>query len=193
MLNGAGVVAVVRQLEPAAVPEHVGMDGKAHGGLLPRSRQKLPKPGRRHGSATLAREDIRATGRSFPLQLPQGAKFRTPQGMHARRSLLESVDMEHPPFQVHLIPAERHQFRHPKTVPVRQEDQGRVAVAVPPSRLGRAHQLFHLALGEVFPAPALMVRDPSRRDCPILDGRRGGSGHRVHAGFWMVDGGLLSR
>ena len=167
VLNGAGVVAVVCQFEPAAVPEHVGMDGKTHGGLFPRPRQELPKPRRRHGSPALAREDIRPTGRPFPLQFSECPNFWATQRMHARRPPLHAVHMKHPLFQVHLIPTERHQFRHPQPVPVRQENQGRVPVAVPPSRLGRAHQLFHLALGEVLAAAAVAVRDPSRRDCPI--------------------------
>ena len=41
VLDRPGVVAVVRQFEAAAVAEHVGMDGKAHGGFFPGSREEL--------------------------------------------------------------------------------------------------------------------------------------------------------
>ena len=62
---------------PAAVPAHVGMDRKAHAGLLPRPREQLPKPRRRHRSPARAREHIRSAGRAFPLQLPRCPQLGT--------------------------------------------------------------------------------------------------------------------
>lgn len=76
VLDGAGVVAVIRQFVPAPVPEHVGMDGEAHGGFFPGAREEFAKPRRRHRSAPFARKHIRPAGRSFPFQLPQCPQFR---------------------------------------------------------------------------------------------------------------------
>lgn len=173
------------------------MDRKAHGGLLPRSRQELPKPRRRQRPAPFTREDIRAAGRAFPLQFPERPQFRTSKRMHARRPPLHAVHMESSLLKIYLVPAQRHQFRHPQAMPVCEEDQGRVPMAVPPPRLGRAHEFFHLALGEVFPAPAVAVRHALRgaggSNCPIYNGWRLIGGCWIHAGFSTGQWGLLSR
>lgn len=197
VLDRSRIVAVVREFVPAAVAEHVGMDRKAESRLLPRPGEELPEPRRRERAAPLARKYIGSVGRPFPLQFPQGPEFRPPQGMDARRPPLHPVDVEHSPREVHLIPAQRDEFRHPQAVPVREEDEGGVAVAVAPPPLRRLHQEFHLALGEVFAAAAVAVRYPFRRaggsDCPIYSGWRLLGGYRVHAGVVGHRRGLLSR
>mgnify|MGYP007042080308 CR=1 FL=1 len=197
VLNRSRIMAVVRQLVAAAVPQHMGMDRKTHRQFLPRPCQQLPKPRRCDRSPTLARKHIRSTGRSLSLQLPQRPQFWTPQVMDARRSLLNPVYLKPSLFQIHLIPAKRHQLRHPEAVPVRQEDHGRIPMAVASPRLGRLHEFLHFPFGQVLPAAAITVRHPPRRSggsyCPIYRYWRVFWRCRFHAGFIQGEGGLLSQ
>lgn len=197
VLNGAGVVTVVRQLVAAAVPEHMGMNRKTHGGLLPRPGEELPEPSRRQGTAPFAREHIGTAGRPFPLQFSECPNLGASEGMHARRPPLQPMDVEPPLAQVHLIPAERDEFGHPEPVPVREEDHRGVAVAVAPPPLRCRHQKVHLPLGEVLAAAAGAVRHPLRgsggSNCPIYRGWRFFLRGRVHAGVGGDERGQLSR
>lgn len=168
VLDGAGVMAVVGELETAPVPEHVRMNRKSQRRFLPGARQHLAEPGRRHRPAPLGQKHIGAAGRPFPFQPPQRPQLGTAQGMDAGRAPLDPVDLEQPLFQVDLVPAQRHQLRHAQAVAVGQQDHGRVAVAVPSPRLGRPHQLLHFACSEVLATAAFAVRDSSRWNCPIL-------------------------
>ena len=55
-----------------------------------------------------------------------------------------------PAFEVDLVPAERDELRYAKPVPVGDEDQGRVAVAVAPCPLRRHHQSLDLVGRQVL-------------------------------------------
>jgi hypothetical protein len=54
--------------------------------------------------------------------------------MHARRLVLDAPRVHEPALQIDLIPPQRAQLRSPRPVPVRDEDDRRVAAPIPPAR-----------------------------------------------------------
>ena len=55
-LDGAGILAVVGEGEPAGVPEHVRVDGEGEAGRLADRREQLAEAGRRHRRLALGGE-----------------------------------------------------------------------------------------------------------------------------------------
>lgn len=76
MLDSAGVLAVVRQLEAGGVPQHVGMDGQAQSGRLARAGHQFPEGGISHGCLAFGDEHIRGLG-VIPPELAQCPEFGT--------------------------------------------------------------------------------------------------------------------
>ena len=64
LLQDAGVVAIVGQLEPAGVAQHVRVDGKRHPGGLTEARHEVVKAERAHRPAAFGNEHI-GFGRAF--------------------------------------------------------------------------------------------------------------------------------
>jgi hypothetical protein len=65
-------------------------------------------------------------------------------------TVLLAIHMQRATRQVHLVPAERHQFAHAKPVPEREEDQRRVAGSVPSDLGGRGDQPLDFGRCEVL-------------------------------------------
>ncbi len=58
MLNGAGIVPVIGELEPARMPEHVWMDGKGDASALPRTSDNLTGGGRCKRPPAFGHKDV---------------------------------------------------------------------------------------------------------------------------------------
>jgi hypothetical protein len=149
-LDGARVVAVVGELEPAGMPQHVGMheEGEFRRHARPGNHALISGYGQRR--ATLRDKDVWGRWR-FAQELAQRAAFPRRYRMHAGISALRPADMQAPSGEVDVVPAQRHQLRGPKAVAV--SDQDRRGVPMPrPVLLGGFDEPFDLAIGEIFTA-----------------------------------------
>ena len=131
MLNGAGVVALVGQRVTAAVPKHVEMDGvlgeaSALGDVL----ELLVQGVAGERAAALGLEDVRSLGLS--VQLAQGADLVAFERVDAGAAALDALDVKHgiAGVELDLRPFEVGQLLAAQAVPVRDQDQGGVAMTV---------------------------------------------------------------
>src|SRR6516165_2765558 len=120
-LDGARVVAVIGELEPAGVPQHVGMheerEFRSH--ARPGNHALISGYGQRR--ATLRDEDVwRRWG--FAQELAQRAAFPRRYRMHAGIPALGPAYMQAPGGEVDIVPAQCHQLRGPKTMAVSDQD-----------------------------------------------------------------------
>ena len=149
-LDGASVVAVVGELEPAGVPQHVGMheerEFRSH--ARPGNHALISGYGQRR--ATFRDEDV--WGRwGFAQELAQRAAFPRRYRMHAGIPALCSADMQAPGGEVDVVPAQCHQLRGPEAVAV--SDQDRRGVAMPRAvLLGGLDEPLDLPVGEIITA-----------------------------------------
>src|SRR5215472_1589756 len=149
-LDGASVVAVVGELEPAGMPQHVGMheEGEFRSHARPGNHALISGDGQRR--ATLRDEDV--WGRwSFAQELAQRAAFPRRYRMHAGIPALGPAYMQAPSGEVDVVPAQRHQLRGPETMAVSDQDSR----GVPMPRavlLGGLDEPLHLPVGEIFTA-----------------------------------------
>src|SRR5215472_5452029 len=149
-LDGARVVAVVGELEPAGMPQHVGMhqerEFRSH--ARPGNHALISSCGQRR--ATLRDKDV--WGRwSFAQELAQRAAFPRRYRMHAGIPALGPAYMQAAGGQIDVVPAQRHQLRGPETMAVSDQDSR----GVPMPRavvLGGLDELLDLAIGEIFTA-----------------------------------------
>jgi hypothetical protein len=81
-LDGASVVAVVGELEPAGVPQHVGMNEKGEFRCHPRPGNHALISGCGKRCASFGHEDVRRCWR-FAQELPQCSAFTGGDRMHA--------------------------------------------------------------------------------------------------------------
>src|SRR5262249_17430045 len=74
------------------------------------------------------------------------------------------------------------EFAYPKPVPVGEQDQRRVPVAMPAEPAGGVHELVDLIGRQVLPAAPIPVRDPGRRrNFPVFGGwARAAGGPQLH-------------
>jgi len=75
----------------------------------------------------------------LPLQPPQGADFRAPERVCGECTVLTPRNVQQV-LQIHLVPAQADQFRHPQGMAIGQQIQGGVAVTVTPLAGGRLLQ-----------------------------------------------------
>ena len=73
------------------------------------ARNQLPERRRRHRSAELRDEQVRGGGVVAP-ELTECAELGAADRMRRGDPILESGDVQEPRFQVHLVPAETHEF-----------------------------------------------------------------------------------
>ena len=64
--------------------------------------------------------------------------------------MLQPGDLQKPLAEVHLIPRQRAEFANPQAVPIRDQDHGRIPVAVAAPLLGRAYQRLDLGGRQVL-------------------------------------------
>ena len=86
-LQGAGVVAVIRELIPAGMAQHVRMRLEAELRQSPGALDHAGEPGRAEWRAALGREYEWRPRLLLALEPPQGAQFVTEDGMGAGSDL----------------------------------------------------------------------------------------------------------
>jgi hypothetical protein len=149
-LDGASVVAVVGELKPAGVPQHVGMHEEREFRSHPRPGNHALISGYGQRRATLRDEDV--WGRwGFAQELAQRAAFPRRYRMHAGIPAFGPAYMQAPGGEVDVVPAQCHQLRGSEAVAV--SDQDRRAVPMPrPVLLGGLDEPFDLPVDEIFTA-----------------------------------------
>ena len=121
-LESARIVSLVRERVAAGVPEHVRMRLEAQLGHRACAFDHASEASRREWRAALRREHERRLGILFTLKPPQGTQFVPHNRMSAGSALLDPTNVQGACFEVHLLPAQVHQFRRSKAMPVRHED-----------------------------------------------------------------------
>jgi hypothetical protein len=149
-LDGAGVVAVVGELEPAGMPQHVRMHQEREFRRHARPGDHALISGYGQRGAALRDEDV--WGRcGFAQELAQRAAFPRRYRMHAGIPALGPAYMQAPGDKVDVVPAQCHQLRGPKAVAL--SDQDRRGVAMPRAVLvGGLDEPLDLPIGEIFTA-----------------------------------------
>jgi len=150
VLDRTGIVALVGQRVTAAVPKHVEMDGvlgeaSALGDVL----ELLVQGVAGERAAALGLEDVRSLGLS--VQLTQGADLVAFERVDAGAAALDALDVKHgiAGVELDLRPFEVGQLLAAQAVPVRDQDQGGVAMAVT-ARARGLNKLVDLGGGQVF-------------------------------------------
>jgi len=149
-LDGASAMAVVGELEPAGMPQHVGMheEGEFRSHARPGNHALISGYGERR--TALRDEDV--WGRcGFAQELAQRAAFPRRYRMHAGIPALSPTYMQAPGGEVDVVPAQCHQLRGPKTMAVSDQDSR----GVPMPRavlLGGLDEPLDLPVGEIFTA-----------------------------------------
>jgi len=88
------------------------------------------------------------------------------------RAAFDAIDVNAAVGEVDGIPAQRHQLGRPQAVPIRDQDHGRITVAVAIPR-GGGNQAGNLCVGQVLARTDLGVPPTARwADCPNNSGRR---------------------
>jgi len=147
-LDGASVVAVVGELEPAGMPQHVGMheEGEFRSDAGPGNHALISGYGQRR--VTLRDEDVwRRCG--FAQELAQRAAFPRRYRMHASIPALGPAYMQAPSGEVDVVPAQCHQLRGPETMAVSDQDSR----GIPMPRavlLGGLDEPLDLPVGQIF-------------------------------------------
>src|SRR5262249_18275559 len=108
-LDGASVVAVVGELEPAGMPQHVGMHEEGEFRSHARSGNHALISGCRQRRVTLRDEDVWG-GWGSAQELAQRAALPRRYRMHAGISTLSPAYMQAPGGEVDIVTAQRHQF-----------------------------------------------------------------------------------
>ena len=129
-LQGAGVDALVGQLIPASVPQHVRVhwefelcgDAQPHDHFAEACRGERRSP--------LRGEDDGRNGLLLALELAQGSQLTAGNGMDSRRTILGSIDVQSTVTEVDRIPTQGHKLAYPQAMPIGDQDHGGVAVAM---------------------------------------------------------------
>src|SRR5262249_32098177 len=120
-LDGASVVAVVGELKPAGMPQHVGMHEEREFRSHARPGNHALISGCGQWRATRRDEEVwRRCG--LAQELAQRAAFPRRYWMHAGIPALGPAYMQAPGGKVDVVPAQCHQLRGPKTVAVSDQD-----------------------------------------------------------------------
>jgi hypothetical protein len=162
VLDSAGIVTFIGELEPTRMAQHMGMDREGEGGERPGTGEYSPDRGGAQGPAPL-RDRHLGRPRVVTLQASERPKLGAPQGVGRGRATLLAVDMQKALGKVHLCPREIHELRDPQSMPVSEEHEGSIPMPMAPAFTGRLHQHLHLLGQEVLAGAALRVFHPPRR------------------------------
>ncbi len=143
LLDRSRVVSLVRELVPGRVPEHVRMDGEGEFSELARARNQLPGRRRSHRSAALGDEQI-GRFRVVAAELAQRPEFGPADWVSRGQAVLESRDVDQAGLEVDLLPAHRHELRHPQPMPVGKQDERPIARTVAADLARGLQQLLDL-------------------------------------------------
>ena len=91
LLDSPDVYAIINQLIPTPMPQHMGMYGEIEARVLPCPGDQLPYRGRGQWILTFGREHIDPTVVAF--EFSQRAYFNPSQGMGAGRAILGPIDV----------------------------------------------------------------------------------------------------
>ena len=89
--------------------------------------------------------------------------------MRSRCSTFGAADVKGRGLKLHVCPLQFTELTGTQPVPKRNQDHGRVPVAVAVV-LSCRNQLLDFALGQMLTRPELAVRAPYRHDCPYFFG-----------------------
>jgi hypothetical protein len=156
VLDGAGILAVVRQFKAGGMPEHMGMDGHPQLSCLTSAGYQLSKGGGGHWGLPFGDEHIRGLW-VIPPKVAQRPKFGAAQGLGARQAVLAPARMQQSLMQVHLLAPQGHQVRHTQPVPIGQQDHGGIPVAMASQVFGGSHQPVDFGWRQVFSAASLGI------------------------------------
>ena len=111
-------MSVVRELEPAGVPEHVRVDREGELRRLGDRRQQLAEGRGRHGPASLGGEHVNARWHLLALQASEVADFVAPDEVHAGAAVLAAGDVVATLREVEHVPAQGAKLACPEPVAV---------------------------------------------------------------------------
>jgi len=151
VLDGAGVLTVVGELEPGRMSQHVRMDRHAQLGRIAGASEQLAEGGRGHRRAALGDKNVGAA-RIFTQYLAQAPEFRPAQRMGAGQPVLAAAYVQQALPQINLLAPQPDQFRHAEPVPVGEQDHRGIALTVAPETLGRGDQPVDFRGRQVFAA-----------------------------------------
>ena len=109
VLQRAGVDAVIRQLEPAGVAQHVRMNREGKFGQLPSPTDHFEEPSPRHRPAAFGIED-KTTLQILPPQLAQCPDFLAGEWVRAIDTVLGAPHMDAAAIKLDHIPGQLAQF-----------------------------------------------------------------------------------
>src|SRR5215472_12112878 len=115
VLQGAGVLPIVRELEAAGVPEHVRVHREAKRARLADPRERLAEACRGHRRVSFGLEQV-APIWQLPPQPSQRPKLLAAERVNRRDAVLQPADVQEPLAEIHLIPGERAKLADPQAV-----------------------------------------------------------------------------
>src|SRR5262249_23948188 len=163
-------MAIICELEPTGVAQHVRVDWEWHLGGLPEALDESMETDGTDWPAALGNEYV-GVGGVIAAQLAQRPHLVTSDWVDAGHSVLDPVNVEAALGELDLLPSQVAGLRGPQTMAIGHKDHGRVAMAVAAMLAGAVHQPLYLALGEVAPL-----------DCQVYDAWGAFLGCRFHAG-----------
>ena len=90
--------------------------------------------------------------------------------MYTPHSILHPPDMDHTVADdLDLIPTQTTRLRRPQSMSERNENHRRVAVSVASTLARRLDKQLHFLDSEIFSWPAIGVKRPTRRYCPVFN------------------------
>ena len=170
-LQSAGVVALVGQGIAASMPKHVRVRLERQLGLPARPLDHAGEPSCAERCPAFRREHKRRLRFLLAQKPPQRPQFIPEDRMGAGRAFLDPADVQGRGAEIHLIPAQVHQFRHAQAMPVSREDHRGIPLA-PAVALGSFHQPLDFGLGQVFAGAKVGVWNALGDDCAIYGGWR---------------------
>jgi len=103
---------------------------------------------------------------SIPVQLAQRARFLCADRMIRGRAVLGPRYAQHGLLEVDLIPAQRDELSGAQTVPIRDQNQCRIAMAMAAHSRSGAYELLDLVGRQILAGPNGPIRSSFRRQFP---------------------------
>src|SRR6516165_8616176 len=174
VLQGPRVVAIIGQLEPAGMAQHVGVDREWHLRGFPEALDKPVETDGTDWAAALGNEHVGVL-RVIPSYFTQSPHLVTADRMYAGNPVLDTVNVQAALGQLDLLPLQVADLRCPQTVAIGDQDHGRVAMPIAAVLARAVHQSLDLAFGEVAPL-----------DCQVYDAWGAFLGSRFHRGETLL-------
>src|SRR5262245_53228008 len=142
VLDGTGVLAIVREFVAAGMAQHVAVNQERETSSFAGPRDHALIASHRKRCETFGHEHIDALGR-LTLKTAQGAQLFPADWMNARRAAFGTSYVQFAGREVDIVPAQGDQLRSPQTVPIGYQE-GRSVPMPPPVVTGSVDQLFDL-------------------------------------------------